>query len=64
MFDAHCHLQDARISHCIDTLMAEASSVGIEYFAVNGTSPSDWDKVLQLHGRFSSVVPNFGVHPW
>jgi len=31
---------------------------------VNGTQPSDWEKVLKLGRQFESVIPSIGLHPW
>lgn len=64
MFDSHCHFQDPRIAHCVDSVVQEAVKQGVHHFAVNGTHPDDWCKVLELSRQHPQVVPNFGVHPW
>ncbi|KAK9846339.1 hypothetical protein WJX81_001876 [Elliptochloris bilobata] len=47
-FDAHCHLQDPRLSHCLDAVMSEARDHGVQKLAQGD----------------ADVVPNFGLHPW
>lgn len=41
-----CGLQDARLLHCLGTVLREARAVGLQGFSVNGCGESDWDKVL------------------
>lgn len=40
------------------------SQAGIRKAVVNGTHPSDWDRVGELADRFEVVKPSFGLHPW
>ena len=47
-FDAHCHLQDPRLGHCLDTLLRDAEAADVRYAVVNGTHESDWPAVLSL----------------
>lgn len=48
-----CVLQDARLSHCLRTVMREAREVGLQGFSVNGCGESDWDKVLAQQALYS-----------
>ncbi|BBN05742.1 TatD DNase family protein [Marchantia polymorpha subsp. ruderalis] len=64
LFDAHCHLQDLRVAHCAPLLIKQASEVGVRWFAVNGTSEDDWRSVKEMGESQSTVIPNFGLHPW
>ena len=38
-------LQDPRLSHCLDAILAEARQRGVEAFSVNGCCEDDWGKV-------------------
>lgn len=49
LFDAHCHLQDPRISHKAPQLIATTVNSGVLHFAVNGVSE------VSAHG-FSSLL--------
>ncbi len=31
---------------------------------MNGTQPSDWEKVLELGAQFESIISSIGLHPW
>jgi TatD DNase family protein len=66
LFDAHCHLADARLAHCVDAVVADARAAGVRHAVVNGTQESDWAAVATLCGRFphGALVPSFGLHPW
>lgn len=63
-FDAHNHLQDHRFGAAVDTLVHECARIGVVASVVNGTSPSDWDRVIHLAARHRWLVPSLGVHPW
>ncbi|KAJ7516712.1 hypothetical protein O6H91_22G068400 [Diphasiastrum complanatum] len=64
LFDAHCHLQDPRIAHCMPHLLTAAVEAGVRWFAVNGTSEQDWDVVRKMGDTYPTVIPCFGLHPW
>eukprot|EP00250_Pteridium_aquilinum_P030376 c411_g1_i1 orf=228-1139(-) len=64
IFDAHCHLQDARIVHALPNLLNSATRAGVKWFAVNGTSEDDWDLVKKLGEEYHEIIPCFGLHPW
>ena len=63
-FDAHNHLQHewlgAHLPRVIDTL----TDIGIGGAVVNGTVVGDWGSVTELAGRYSWVIPSYGLHPW
>ena len=66
LWDAHCHLADARLAHCAAGIAAEARSAGVRHAVVNGTCQGDWASVAALaaaapHGV---LLPAFGLHPW
>jgi TatD DNase family protein len=63
-FDAHCHLQDARVISP-DAMLIRAAHAGVGLVCTNGTSPEDWPGVLRVAGRFPArVLPGLGLHPW
>lgn len=63
LFDAHCHLQDRRLSGSIDAVMGRARAAGVAGFSCCATGEPDWPAVRDLAGRFPDVVPSLGVHP-
>lgn len=62
--DAHCHLQDARLAAWLDENRDSLDASEILNRVVNGTQPSDWERVLVLGNEFESVIPSIGLHPW
>lgn len=64
LYDAHLHLQDARLDRVRDTVLRELDATGIGGLAVNGTSPDDWFQVAELAERDARIRPQFGLHPW
>jgi TatD DNase family protein len=64
LFDSHCHLQDDALLPNIGNVMECAMATGVERMACCGTSPADWDQVLQLAEQFPQIIPMIGIHPW
>ncbi len=65
LYDAHCHLQDARIGKAgLEEALAGYGEIGVERAVVNGTGPQDWGAVAELAERSGRVCPSFGLHPW
>jgi TatD DNase family protein len=64
LFDGHCHLQDDALFPDIGSVMERAAEAGIERMACCGTSPDDWNQVLQLAKEFPQIIPMIGIHPW
>ncbi|XVF30609.1 hypothetical protein REPUB_Repub16aG0073100 [Reevesia pubescens] len=64
LFDAHCHLQDQRVLDKAPQLIATANEAGVVYIAVDGITEKDWHLVKEMSDEYSSVIPNFGLHPW
>lgn len=63
-FDAHNHLQNFGSEAELDGAMRAAAAAGVEGMLCCGTMPDDWGRVLEIAGRYSGVVPCFGLHPW
>ena len=61
--DAHCHLQDCRIEP--DRLHRIVRNKELSYIVVNGCSPDDWSRVLEIWKAYPDVIlPQLGLHPW
>ncbi len=64
MTDAHLHLQDPRILNT-ESIIRSMRKSGITRCVVNGTSPSDWEKVrLLAESHPDLIIPSYGLHPW
>ncbi|DBA78749.1 TPA: Catalyzes the hydrolysis of D-tyrosyl-tRNA(Tyr) [Trebouxia sp. C0004] len=66
LFDAHCHLQDPRITHCLEDTLNATEVQGVQQFACNGTSEDDWpqgrsDKWLDNLRKQLEEVPQAGL---
>ncbi len=64
LFDAHCHLHDARLDPWRDRALGEARALGIEGWACCAAEESEWAAVLDLAEARPGVVPSLGLHPW
>jgi TatD DNase family protein len=64
LFDAHCHLQDARLLPHLDAAMMRASSAGITGLMCCGCYEEDWSLLPDIARRFPQVRLSFGLHPW
>ena len=63
IFDAHNHLQDARLRGRLEVI-AELEALPIAKAVVNGTRPEDWRLVYELARKYKWVIPSYGLHPW
>ena len=64
LFDAHCHLQDARLAPHLDDAMRRAAQTGVTGLMCCGTSETDWPLLPGIARRFAGVHLSFGLHPW
>jgi len=64
LFDAHCHLQDKRLTPHLDDVMSRATQAGVTSLMCCGTSETDWPAVVDIASRFSGVRISLGLHPW
>ncbi len=62
--DCHNHLQDRAFDEHHQAVIDLATQHNVHHSVVNGTSPEDWDKVMQLGQEYEHVIPCFGLHPW
>ncbi len=64
LFDAHCHLQDEKLSPLLDEAMKNARDTGISHWVCCGSAENDWDAVRAITQKHTGVIPSFGLHPW
>ena len=64
LFDAHCHLQDARLAEDRAGVLSRARAVGVDRIAIKGASEADWSEVEVLIESDAFLYPSFGLHPW
>lgn len=64
LFDAHCHLQDERLSPHLDPVMERASQAGVTGLMCCGSCEEDWERLPGIARRFPAVRVSFGLHPW
>jgi TatD DNase family protein len=64
LYDAHNHLQDARLRPHLETILEVLPRADIAKMVVNGTCEADWPVVLELAQQHARVIPAFGYHPW
>jgi TatD DNase family protein len=64
LYDAHNHLQDARLGSDDEAIVAACERAGVARMVVNGSCEEDWPAVLKLAQRHPCVLPSFGYHPW
>lgn len=64
LYDAHLHLQDARLAAVLGELPRVYGRLGVARVVVNGTCPQDWPAVLKLAQNHEFIIPSFGLHPW
>ncbi|KMQ52497.1 TatD-related deoxyribonuclease [Chitinispirillum alkaliphilum] len=64
LFDAHCHLQDKRVSEFTQIIIDNALNAGVERMVCCGCEPEDWARISYLARKYPEIVPSYGVHPW
>lgn len=64
LYDAHNHLQDARLKPFLTSILEEVSRLNVRRMVVNGSCEEDWPEVVALSKRHPHIVPSFGYHPW
>jgi TatD DNase family protein len=64
LYDAHNHLQDARLAPHRESILAAVQKEGVASMVVNGSCEEDWPEVLALARECPQVIPSFGYHPW
>ncbi len=63
LFDAHSHLQDARLNRDVEGVLKRALLAGVWRIVSCGARVEDWSDLLELSRKYDAIVPAFGVHP-
>ena len=63
LFDAHCHLQDERLTNVVDLALERARKKNVVSMMCCGCQENDWEKVRDLSAK-DGVAASFGLHPW
>ncbi len=74
LFDAHCHLQDARLSADLPAVLDRAVAAGVMGLQCCGCTERDWPMVAamtrgsqavpdKIPGKSIKIIPAFGLHP-
>jgi TatD DNase family protein len=64
LYDAHCHLADERFDPHQHTIHEDLKRINCRVSVVNGTSPADWQAVLDYAEAHTNTLPAIGLHPW
>jgi TatD DNase family protein len=64
LFDAHCHLQDEKLTGDLAAVMARAATTGVAGAMCCGSAESDWPATLAVAAQFPHVQISLGLHPW
>lgn len=62
--DAHVHLADPRLNGWLPAILESYDRIGLAKAVVVGTSPTDWERVVQLCAGDPRLIPALGLHPW
>lgn len=63
-YEAHCHLQDERLTPYLDEILLSIPDANIVLVSVCGSSEDDWELTKSLSEKHRWIIPSFGVHPW
>lgn len=61
--DTHCHLDFDPLEGDLAAVLRRAESAGVSSFVIPGVSPDRWERIRALAGRWSTILPAFGIHP-
>ncbi|MFO7812539.1 MAG: TatD family hydrolase [Pelovirga sp.] len=61
--DTHIHLTASDAGEATDTWVASAAAAGIKWLIQPGVRMADWDALISLSQRYSSVYAAPGIHP-
>lgn len=66
--DAHCHLQDPRLTPHLPVVLRLAREAGVTHVHTNATCEANWTATDALESPSSPTTPtihvSFGIHPW
>lgn len=61
--DAHCHLDFDEFDLDRHELIVQCEASAIKVLVIPGVGRANWDRVLRLSAKYSSVYPCLGLHP-
>jgi len=64
LYDAHNHLAAPELQIQAEAIEHRLHALGMRACVVNGTSPSDWQSVIEFAQPRPWVLPAIGLHPW
>ena len=64
LYDAHCHLADTRLLAYREQICVSLNDIRCEQSVINGTSPYDWQAVIDYAAQYPGALPAIGLHPW
>ena len=64
LIDTHCHLDDARYSTDLDTVLDNAKAQGVEKFIIPGADPKSLERAVEISEQNADVYFAVGVHPY
>lgn len=62
--DIHCHLPDNYFFKKIEAFIQEWKNMGLEYVVSVASKLSESLRSIEMHRRFSEIIPGIGIHPW
>jgi len=64
IIDTHIHLDDARYSEDLDTVIQRAKEGGVKRFIIPGADPKTLKKAIEIAQKYEEVYFAVGVHPY
>lgn len=64
LYDAHVHLASDALGNEFSKIISSYAEIGLRKAVIIGTSPNDWQKVLELAAEDERFIPGIGLHPW
>jgi len=63
LFDTHCHLTDAPLSHDLDVILRRAQTAGVSRFIVPGYDLASSRAACRLAKSYPAIKATVGLHP-
>ena len=63
LFDTHCHLTDAPLSHDLDAVLRRAQTAGVSRFIVPGYDLASSRSACRLAKTYPTIKATVGLHP-
>jgi TatD DNase family protein len=63
MIDTHAHIDFNAFDEDRDEVINNAFSNGVNYIIIPGVEPKDYNRLLDLCGKYDNLFCGMGVHP-